>query len=184
MARVKVGDVMTKKVITVNEDTPIEYAARTMVDNRIGGLPVVNSENAVVGIITETDIFKTFLELIGARKPGVRITLIAKDERGGLARMSKAIADAGGNIVASVEVPGTNSTNYEVLMKVTGVSKEALVEAVPTGCGAHHRRARGLPKPSSRRRMMSHQAPGAMPGTALGQRHAPALHNPAWLTGS
>ena len=60
----------------------------------------------------------------------MRITLIAKDERGGLARMSKAIADAGGNIVASVEVPGTNSTNYEVLMKVTGVSKEALVEAV------------------------------------------------------
>ena len=40
-----------------------------MVDNRIGGLPVVNSENAVVGIITETDIFKTFLELIGALTP-------------------------------------------------------------------------------------------------------------------
>jgi acetoin utilization protein AcuB len=130
MARVKVGDVMTKKVITVNEDTPIENAARIMVDNRIGGLPVVNSQNAVVGIITETDIFKTFLELIGARKPGVRITLIARDERGGLARMARAVADIGGNIVASVEVPGTDSTNYEVLMKVTGVSKEALVEAI------------------------------------------------------
>jgi acetoin utilization protein AcuB len=121
---------MTKEVITVNEDTPIENAARIMVDNRIGGLLVVNSENSVEGIITETDSFKTFLELIGACKPGVRITLIARDERGGPARLAKAVADIGGNIVASVEVPGTDSTNYEVLMKVTGVTKKALVEDV------------------------------------------------------
>jgi acetoin utilization protein AcuB len=130
LSKLKVGDVMTKKVITVNEDTPIEDAARIMVDNKIGGLPVVNADFAVVGIITETDIFKTFLELIGARKPGVRITMYVKDRRGELARMAKAVADVGGNIVATVEVPGTDSTNYEVLWKVTEASKEAVVEAL------------------------------------------------------
>src|SRR5512140_2328631 len=68
LSKVKVSDVMTKKVITVAEDTPVEEAARIMVDNKIGGLPVVNETGVVVGIITETDIFKTFLELIGARR--------------------------------------------------------------------------------------------------------------------
>ena len=130
LSKVKVNDVMTRKVITVSEDTPVEDAARIMVDNKIGGLPVVNDEAVVVGIITETDIFKTFLELLGARKPGVRITMYVKDRRGELARMSKAVADVGGNIVATVEMPGTDSTNYEVLLKVTEASKEAVVEAL------------------------------------------------------
>jgi acetoin utilization protein AcuB len=130
LSKVKVSDVMTKNVITVNEDTPIEDAARIMVDNKIGGLPVVNEDGVVVGIITETDIFKTFLELIGARKHGVRITMYVKDVRGELARVAKAVADVGGDIVATVEVPGTDSTNYEVLLKVTDASKDAVVEAL------------------------------------------------------
>jgi acetoin utilization protein AcuB len=130
LSKVKVSDVMMKKVITVLEDTPIEEAARIMVDNKIGGLPVVNESYAVVGIITETDIFKTFLELIGARRSGVRITMIVKDKRGELARISQAVADIGGNIIATVEVPGTDSSNYEVLLKIIDVSKEAVVNAL------------------------------------------------------
>ena len=127
LSKVKVSDVMTKKVITVTEETPVEEAARIMVDNKIGGLPVVDESHVVVGIITETDIFKTFLELIGARRSGVRITMIVKDKRGELARIGQAIADIGGNIIATVELPGTDPSNYEVLLKVIGVSKEALV---------------------------------------------------------
>ncbi len=130
LSKVKVQDVMTKKVITVTEDTPIENAARIMVDNKIGGLPVVNDDGAVVGIITETDIFKTFLELIGARKVGVRITMYVKDVRGELARVAQAVADVGGNIVATVEMPGTDSTNYEVLLKVIDAPRDAVVEAL------------------------------------------------------
>jgi acetoin utilization protein AcuB len=130
LSKVKVNNVMTKKVITVTEDTPVEDAARIMVDNKIGGLPVVNETNAVVGIITETDIFKTFLELLGARRSGVRITMIVKDKRGELARISQAVADIGGNIIATVEVPGSDSTNYEVLLKIIDVSKDAVVNAL------------------------------------------------------
>jgi acetoin utilization protein AcuB len=130
LSKVKVSDVMTKKVITVTEDTPVEEAARIMADNKIGGLPVVDESHVVVGIITETDIFKTFLELIGARRAGVRITMIVKDKRGELARIGQAIADIGGNIIATVELPGTDPSNYEVLLKVIGVSKDALVDTL------------------------------------------------------
>ena len=55
ISKVKVKNVMTKKVITVTKDTPIEEAARIMADNKIGGLPVMK-DGAVVGIITETDL--------------------------------------------------------------------------------------------------------------------------------
>jgi acetoin utilization protein AcuB len=129
LGKLTVAEVMTKKVITVTEDTPLENAARIMVDNKIGGLPVVKN-SAVVGIITETDIFKTFLELLGARQPGVRTTLLVKNARGELAKITTAIANLGGNIIASVEYPGTDSTNYEVMIKATDVSKDKLVETL------------------------------------------------------
>lgn len=130
LSKVKVQDVMTKKVITVKEDTPIEDAARIMVDNKIGGLPVVDEDDAVVGIITETDIFKTFIELLGARKPGVRMTMYVANVRGELAKITTAVAEAGGDIVACVTVPGTDSTNYQVLLKVLDAPKDRLVEAL------------------------------------------------------
>jgi len=130
MSKIKVSDVMTKKVITIAEDTPLEDAARIMVDNKIGGLPVVNADNAVIGIITETDIFKTFLEVLGARKKGVRVTTLVADEKGQFAKITRAIADAGGNIIAMVDLPGADSTNYEVMFKVIDVPKDKLIEVI------------------------------------------------------
>jgi acetoin utilization protein AcuB len=127
MSKIKVSDVMTKKVITATEDMPIEDAARVMVDNKIGGLPVVNPDGAVVGIITETDIFKTFIDILGARKKGVRVTSLVADRKGQLAKITSDIAAAGGDIVALVELPGSDSTNYEVLFKVMDVPRDQLV---------------------------------------------------------
>ena len=60
LSKIKVEDVMTKDVTTIDEDTPIEQAARLMADNKIGGLPVMR-DGKVVGMITETDLFKIFL---------------------------------------------------------------------------------------------------------------------------
>jgi acetoin utilization protein AcuB len=70
ISKVTVKDVMTRGVITVSEDTPIEEAARIMADKKIGGLPVMDGKR-LVGIITETDLFKVLLELMGARDKGV-----------------------------------------------------------------------------------------------------------------
>jgi acetoin utilization protein AcuB len=130
LARIKIKDVMTKHVVTVTSDTPLETAARIMVDNEIGGLPVVDEDSAVSGIITETDIFKAFIELFGARKQGVRITTIVTNNKGQLAKITQAIAEAGGNIIALLELPGADSTNGEVLFKVIDVAKDQLVEVL------------------------------------------------------
>ncbi|HSD85320.1 MAG TPA: CBS domain-containing protein [Anaerolineae bacterium] len=130
LSKIKVGDVMTKQVITVTEDTTLEDAARILVDNKIGGLPVVNEAGAIVGIITETDIFKAFIDVLGARKKGVRVTTLVADRKGQLAKITTAIAAAEGNIVALVETPATDSTTYEVMFKVINVPLEKLIEVV------------------------------------------------------
>jgi acetoin utilization protein AcuB len=64
LSKMKMKSLMTKRLITVGIDCPLEEAARIMVDHKIGSLPVLK-ENKLVGIITETDIFKTFVELLG-----------------------------------------------------------------------------------------------------------------------
>ena len=71
LSKITVEKVMRKDVLTVDSDCPIEEAARIMADNKVGGLPVMDGKK-VVGIITETDLFKIFLELMGAREKGVQ----------------------------------------------------------------------------------------------------------------
>ena len=62
--KLSIGDIMTKKVVTVDPDTPLQDAAQLMIEHRIGGLPVVDADKHVIGVITETDIFKAFVMLL------------------------------------------------------------------------------------------------------------------------
>jgi CBS domain-containing protein len=69
-----VSSVMTKKVITTTPDCPVEEAARMLRSHRIGALPVLR-ENRLIGIITESDIFESFISLTAAKSGGVRIVV-------------------------------------------------------------------------------------------------------------
>jgi acetoin utilization protein AcuB len=129
LSKVKVSEVMSKNVLTVSEDTPIEEAARIMADNKIGGLPVMR-DGHVVGIITETDLFKIFLEFMGAREKGVRITALLDDKPGQLAKITKAISGAGGNFIAFGQFTGEDPSNRLVTFKVKGVDEKEAKEAI------------------------------------------------------
>jgi acetoin utilization protein AcuB len=123
LSKINVRDVMTRQVLTVTEDTAIEQAARIMADNKIGGLPVMRGE-AVVGIITETDLFKIFLELMGAREAGVRVTALIPEAHGQLARLTQAISNAGGNFIAFGQFSGEDISNRLVTFKVGGLNPD------------------------------------------------------------
>ena len=129
LSKIKVSEVMTKNVMTVTEDTPIEQAARIMADNKIGGLPVLR-DGYVVGIITETDLFKLFLELMGARDMGVRVTALVADNPGGLAELSAEIASKKGNFVSFGVFTGEDSSNRMVTFKVSGMEIEDVKKAI------------------------------------------------------
>ncbi|MCA9918683.1 MAG: CBS domain-containing protein [Anaerolineales bacterium] len=126
--KIKVNDVMTKEVLTVEENMPIEEAARMMVDNKVGGLPVM-SNGELVGLITETDLFKILLELMGARDQGVRVTAVVPDEIGTLAKITQAVANADGSFLAFGEFSGDAASNRIVTFKVRRLD-EAQVRAV------------------------------------------------------
>lgn len=126
LSRMKVAEVMTKKVITVTEYTSLEEAACIIVDNKIGGLPVMRDDKPV-GIITETDLFKIFIELLGAREGGVRITMLVPEQPGVLAQITGEIAGMGGNIVALGTFLGQDPTNRLITIKVADTDEEKLV---------------------------------------------------------
>lgn len=66
--KLKLGDVMSKPVITVTPLTKLQDAASLMIKHKIGGLPVVDAEEKVIGVITETDIFKAFVALLNTEQ--------------------------------------------------------------------------------------------------------------------
>ena len=129
LSKITVQDVMTKNVQTVSADTPIEEAARIMVDNKFGGLPVMRGDQ-IIGIITETDLFKAFLELMGAREAGVRVTAVISDKKGSLARLTQAIAASGGNFIAFGQFTGERENTRLVTLKESEITKERLEQII------------------------------------------------------
>lgn len=129
LSKVTVKRVMSKKVITVDVDTPIEEAARIMADNKIGGMPVMNN-GRVVGMITETDLFKIFFELMGARQKALRVTATVEDKRGELARVTKAIAAHGGNFISFGMFSGPDANSRVITFKVEGMKQEEIKSAL------------------------------------------------------
>ncbi len=129
LSKITVERVMTKEVITVTEDAPLEEAALIMADQRIGGIPVVRGED-VVGMITQTDIFRVFLEMLGGRVPGFRVVAMVKNEPGLLHKLTKAIDDAGGNIISLTTYAGQDIEEGEITMKVDQVDEGTLRKAL------------------------------------------------------
>lgn len=127
--RVKVKEAMTKEVITVKEDCPIEDAARIMREQHISGLPVTRG-GQLVGIITESDLFDIFLELFMAQEKGVRLTVMAPYFKGSLAQIISAITEKGGLIHALNTFLGEDEKTWGCHLKVADISKEELVEVI------------------------------------------------------
>ena len=128
LSNLKVKDVMVKRkdVITIQSDIALEEAAKMMVENKIGSLPVIEDE-VVIGIITEIDMMVQLTELLGGNEPGVRVTIRMPNVKGELAKTTKAISDQGWAIYASggVQTP-KDPDHWDCVIKVRDVSKEEL----------------------------------------------------------
>ncbi|HVO43483.1 MAG TPA: CBS domain-containing protein [Aggregatilineales bacterium] len=91
--------IMVSPVVTVAPECPLADAAQIMAQRKISCLPVLERDE-LVGIITETDILKLLVEILGGGEPGIHFTVSVPDERGEIARLADAVARAGGNIVS------------------------------------------------------------------------------------
>jgi len=128
LAKTKVSAVMTRDVKTISPDALIEEAAVMLRDNDIGALPVVEN-GKVVGIITETDIFDAFIDLMGARDVGSRIALEATDAPGVLAEITRVIKDYGANITHLAVYRG-QAGKSTVVLKVNTLNVDDMVKTL------------------------------------------------------
>jgi acetoin utilization protein AcuB len=128
--QIKVRSVMIEDVICAEPDMPIEIAARIMADEQISGMPVMDG-NQLVGIITDNDLFNTMVSLLGARNPGIRVTVLQPDRTGEVARLTTAIANAGGYLSVSVGYyPEDIPDHWVSVCKVQNITQEELIDVI------------------------------------------------------
>ena len=131
LANLHIREVMTSPPITVPEDAPLEEAARVMVEKKIGCLPVTR-DGALVGMITETDLFQTFVEILGGEEASLRVTVLVPDVRGELSRLAGVIAGVGGNICSVAAFQGEDPEYRYITFRLEGVDEEDLIPVLET----------------------------------------------------
>lgn len=124
-----VADVMTKQPVTVRDDEIIEEAALLMHKNDISILPVVDGTDHVIGVITESDFLKTFVEVLGLERKGTRIAIRIEDRVGELARITNIVKEQGVSIISLVTFQPGRSHN-DVVIRVETENAKPIVDAL------------------------------------------------------
>jgi len=107
LSKTKISSIMNKNPVTITSNALLEKAALLMRDNDIGFLPVIDDEK-LVGIITKSDIFESFIELLGFNDLGTRFTIEADDKPGIMSKLTSIIEMYGVNITHVAVYRGSN----------------------------------------------------------------------------
>ncbi len=127
--KITVAEIMAKDVVSLPDTATIEDAALLMYNEKLSGLPVVSSVGAVVGIITETDVFKTFVDVMGLAEGKTRITLVAEDKVGVVKELAGIIADAGFNIDSMVTCKQAATAGYsEIVLRLDADDVDGIID--------------------------------------------------------
>ena len=128
--RVKVKDAIPKdqKLITIESDDFIEEAALLMRSYKIGALPVLDNDGALAGIVTESNIFDAFVDLLGVRSSGSRLALEVNDKPGILAEITDIIRKFKVNITRIAMFPQGVDLPYEAVIRLDTGEIDPIVE--------------------------------------------------------
>jgi len=139
VAKTLVREVMTREVITVSPEDTIERAALILRDMRFGGLPVVEKDDIIVGIITAVDIFDVFVEAMGMRKPGFRINITTENKPEAIPEIATTLKTYALNIISLVTFffKDKDESKSEIVVRIAG-TKERVEKAVEELKGMGH----------------------------------------------
>ena len=131
MAQIKARFIMSRPVLAVTSDCPIEEASRILLERKFGSLPVVDDDGKLVGIITETDIFRTLVTMLsGADEPGTRLLLRVEREKGVVSRLTSLVNEHGGRVITIATMNEPDGKHKQVLIKEEGANVDSLYEAL------------------------------------------------------
>ena len=131
LATIKVESIMTRNLVFVRPDETVEFAAILMLENKISALPVIDDKDALVGIITQTDVFKCLIHITGAYTGGVQIALSLEDRPGSIKEAADVIRSYGGRIVSILSTRETaEEGRRDVYIRSTSVPPDKVRELV------------------------------------------------------
>jgi acetoin utilization protein AcuB len=124
----RVGEIMTRKVITIGRMSPIEEAACLMVQEKIGALPVTD-EGRLIGLVTETDVLRLFVRAMGAGEPSSRLDVMLDNRPHALAEAVQAIDAAGADISSIMTLTGDDGSK-EMILRVRTINPAPVIWAL------------------------------------------------------
>jgi acetoin utilization protein AcuB len=127
--------VKARDVTTITADRTIERASQIMAEKKIGCMPVVEDETVVVGIVTETDMLRSFQEMLGLPSPGVRVTVRMPDRQGEFARLIAVLAEHHWGVMGVGTFPSRRHPGfYDAVLKIPDATIEQVrdtLSAIP-----------------------------------------------------
>lgn len=127
LSNVKVSEIMTRDPVIVKPDETIEFAAALLLDNKISGLPVVDAGSKLVGVITQSDVFKTLVKITGTLVGGVQFAFHLDDRPGSLKEVADEIRRLGGRIVSVLTHYPENGDKFrEVYLRIMHLPTDQL----------------------------------------------------------
>lgn len=137
LAELKVATIMTPKPLTVKPVDTVEKAAMIMLDNRIGGLPVVDDDGRMCGIIADHDVFKALVNITGVREGGIQIGVSVPNRRGGMRPVFDLLREHGARILSvlsSDNDEGVRNIFVRIRDLASREDEERLIEDVKGVC--------------------------------------------------
>lgn len=129
LSEIKIKDIMTANPITINDHDSVEKAAVIMLENKISGLPVLDAESNVVGMITQTDVFKVMISITGIYRGPIQVAVELEDKHGETPDMLNKIRAFGARLVSVLtsyeHVP---SGRKEVYVRLRDLDDESIIK--------------------------------------------------------
>lgn len=125
LSEIKVKDIMSTNLITILETESVEKAAVLMLDNKIGGLPVVNDAGKLTGVITQSDVFKVLINITGVLHGGFQVAIDLPDEQGTLGGLVAVLNKHNARIMSILTAyePDENAPTRRVFVRVQDMDK-------------------------------------------------------------
>ena len=130
LAELQVSEIMSHDPVSASENDTVERAAQIMLDHTISGLPVLDATGGLVGIITQSDVFRAFMHITGVEQGGVQFALRLEDRPGLIKDVVDLLRGRGARFVSLLSSYATSQEGYrDVFIRVKNLEPEAVAAA-------------------------------------------------------
>jgi len=125
--KIKVKDIMSANPKTISPHDTVEEAAVVMLEQKIGSLPVIDSNGKLIGIITESDIFKVLISMTGIKQGGIQFAFNLPDKSGSIKEVADVFRSYGGSMLSIMTSYEHAEKGYrQVYIRMKNIEREEL----------------------------------------------------------